>query len=109
MSWRIKSLLISIAANLIFLAAAWFWIIFPLMLGVVPALEVCKLFDPGNQPYVAACSGWHGTAADMLGVILNIALDWGVIWAAGASFHSLSKRANVAPKGLQSEPSVPLW
>jgi hypothetical protein len=95
MTWPIKSLLISIAANAVFLAAAWFWFVFPLMPGLIPAFRICSVFDPGNQPYVAACSGWHGTAAAIVGVIMNIALDWGAVWAAGIPFRKHSRRTNV--------------
>jgi hypothetical protein len=42
MTWPIKSLLISIAANLVFLAAAWFWFVFPLMPGLVPAIKILQ-------------------------------------------------------------------
>jgi hypothetical protein len=94
MTWPIKSLLISIAANLVFLAAAWFWFVFPLMPGLVPAIKICSVFDPGNQPYVAACSGWHGTVAESAGVIMNIALDWGVVWAVRIPFQKHSQRSD---------------
>ncbi|MFY9562537.1 MAG: hypothetical protein WAQ52_20075 [Terriglobales bacterium] len=84
MTWRFKSLLISLAANALFLLAAWSWFVWPLVPGLYPALSVCQVFDPGNQPYLAACSGWHSTVADTAGVVANIALDWGIIWIIGA-------------------------
>ncbi len=101
MSWPTKSLLISIGANVVFLAAAGAWIVFPLTPGLVPAYEVCKFFDPGNQPHTAGCSGWHGTVTASIGVIVNIALDWAVIWAVGATLHLLYGRANSVPQGLR--------
>ncbi len=81
MSWRIKSLLISLAANGLFLAL-WGLLGFGLVPGLYPALLCCNALDPGNQPYSAACSGWHATAAMVAGVIINIVLYWGIIGAA---------------------------
>jgi hypothetical protein len=84
MIWRFKSLLISLGANALFWLAAWFWFIWPLMPGLYPAFSICGAFDPGNQPYVAPCSGWHSTVATTAGVIANILLYWVIIWSAGS-------------------------
>jgi hypothetical protein len=92
-TWPVRSLVISIAANLVFWCAAWFWIVFPLMPGLEPAFKICDLFDPGIQPHVAACSGWHGTLAGSLGAILNVLLDWGLIWAARLPFRKHFQRS----------------
>jgi hypothetical protein len=84
MTWPAKSLLISAVANTFFLAAAWFWFIWPLMPGLASAFKICKVFDPGEQPHAAACSGWHGTVAASVGVFLNVGFYWVAVWASGA-------------------------
>ena len=100
MSWLKKSLLISICANALFLAAAWFWFVLPLTPGLWPAFKVCSVLDPGNQPYLAPCSDWHGSVASVTGVILNVCLYWGAIWLAGSGLRGLALHGGRSTKQL---------
>lgn len=99
MAWRLKSFLIAIAANVVFLVALPFWVISPLMAGLLPAFKVCELFDPGIQPR-AGCEGWHGTAAFVVGIFLSIAFDWLLIWAVVAILRPLSRGVSLPAKPL---------
>lgn len=67
----------------------------PLMPGLEPAFKICDLFDPGTQPHVAAYSDWHGRLPKAQGAILNVLLDWGLIWAARLPFRKHFQRSDV--------------
>jgi hypothetical protein len=93
--WLTRSLLIALTLNAVFVAAM-FGLMFavPLWPGLVPAFWVCNLFDPGNQPYRAACEGWHSTAAWVGGILANLLVDWVVIFSVGALFGKKSAGAS---------------
>ncbi len=98
MGWRLKSLLISIGLNVLFLMAACVWIIWPLTPGLLPVFKICDFFDPGSQPNAPACSGWHGTVTEIAGVILNVGIYWLVIWSVGVSLRAASRRPTTESK-----------
>jgi len=93
LSWRIKSLLISLAANALFFAM-WGVLGFGLVPGLYPAFLVCNALDPGNQPYAPACGGWHATAATTGGAITNVILYWLIIWAVAFLMTRRSAKAS---------------
>lgn len=100
-----KSLLFSVGLNVVFWIALYtLWFIWPLMPGAYPALRICELFDPGNQPYVAACSGWHGTAMELSAFVLNVLFYWLLIYG-GMRLKALFTSAAHTPPDVSNRQS----